>query len=388
MSIYYGRRDDMKKTIQILILLLISIFIIGCSKDEKPEETKNVTDESKETLPVSEETDSQFETEDTTEETIEETDNNTVSGKAEEYISFDKNMRYNFEGEGNEYASFDVYVDYTTDDIIQFRVDNGGSQLVEVIEKNDDNLSKNLSRGEAYYRENLTSKEDKKKDVILMDPISKGTSWTTSENENRTITDVEVEVSTPIGTFATVEVTTEGDYGNTKEYYAKEVGLVKRIYTQGDEEITSTLSIIEKNTPFVQTVRFFYSDDNMEGIIYKDKEISFNTNDITKMILEKEYKNLENDNVSRVLPANAKILSLYLHDDNSVYIDFSIELINEMSAGSGYESLILQSIVNTFGNYYGVEDVYLTVENNPYESGHILLKKGQKLKVGFDNAIE
>lgn len=297
-------------------------------------------------------------------------------------------MRYHFEGEGNEYASFDVYVDYTTDDIIQFRVDNGGSQLVEVVRKNDNNLSKNLSRGEVYYRENLTSKEDSNKDIILMDPISKGTSWTTSENESRIITDVEVEISTPIGTFDTVEVTTKGDYANTKEYYAKEVGLVKRIYIQDDEEIISTLSKIEKNTPFVQTVRFFYPDDNMEGIIYKDKEISFNTNDITKMILEKEYKNLENDNVSRVLPANAKILSLYLHDDNSVYIDFSIELINEMSAGSGYESLILQSIVNTFGNYYGVEDVYLTVENNPYESGHILLKKGQKLKVDFDNAIE
>ena len=379
----------MKKTIQILILLLISIFIIGCSKDEKTEETKNVTDESKETLAVSEETDNQFETEDTTEEISEtEETNNISSGKAEEYISFDKNMRYHFEGEGNEYASFDVYVDYTTDDIIQFRVDNGGSQLVEVVRKNDNNLSKNLSRGEVYYRENLTSKEDSNKDIILMDPISKGTSWTTSENESRIITDVEVEISTPIGTFDTVEVTTKGDYANTKEYYAKEVGLVKRIYIQDDEEIISTLSKIEKNMPYVQTVRFFYPDDNMEGIIYKDKEISFNTNDITKMILEKEYKNLENDNVSRVLPANAKILSLYLHDDNSVYIDFSIELINEMSAGSGYESLILQSIVNTFGNYYGVEDVYLTVENNPYESGHILLKKGQKLKVDFDNAIE
>lgn len=61
----------MKKTIKILILLLISIFIIGCNKDEKPEETNNTTGESKETLPVSEEIDSQFESEDTIEESSE-----------------------------------------------------------------------------------------------------------------------------------------------------------------------------------------------------------------------------------------------------------------------------------------------------------------------------
>ena len=45
-----------------------------------------------------------------------------------------------------------------------------------------------------------------------------------------------------------------------------------------------------------------------------------------------------------------------------------------MNAGAGGENLILQSIVNTFGNYYG-EKVYLTVDNKPYESGHIVLEK-------------
>jgi spore germination protein GerM len=55
-----------------------------------------------------------------------------------------------------------------------------------------------------------------------------------------------------------------------------------------------------------------------------------------------------------------------------------------MNAGAAYESLILQSITNTLGNFYGVDEVYIMVEGKPYESGHILLKKGETLKVNMD----
>ena len=67
-----------------------------------------------------------------------------------------------------------------------------------------------------------------------------------------------------------------------------------------------------------------------------------------------------------------------------VYIDFSKEFIDEMNAGAGYEGLILQSITNTMGSYYVVDEVYITVEGKPYESGHILLKKDETLKVNMD----
>ena len=39
--------------------------------------------------------------------------------------------------------------------------------------------------------------------------------------------------------------------------------------------------------------------------------------------------------------------------------------------------MILRSAVNTFGHYYGVEKVYLTIENEPYSSGHITMNKGE-----------
>ena len=47
------------------------------------------------------------------------------------------------------------------------------------------------------------------------------------------------------------------------------------------------------------------------------------------------------------------------------------------NAGSGIEEMILRSVVNTFGIYYGVEKLYLTIENEPYSSGHITMNKGE-----------
>ncbi len=393
----------MKKAIKILIFILMTTLIVGCSGDQeesKEADTSKETTENGETLPVTEETsgeefpeeskEADEDSDDINDKQETDSDNDSLTyGKATDYISFEGNMRYHYKGEGNEYATFDTYVDYVSDNKIQFRTDNGGTTSIQVIKKNSDNLSRNLFVGEAYYRENLIDKEDSTKDIILMDPIKKGTSWTISDDRQRSITDVQVEVTSPLGTYTTIEVTTSGqEDGTVREYFAKNIGLVKRVYNQEGMTVTSTLENLEKNVPFTQTVRFYYPKNNLEDIVYEDKQISFNTNDMTKLILEREYKKPEKDNASPVLPADASIMSLYLHRDNSVYIDFTEELVTQMNAGAGYEALILQSIANTFANYYGVEHVYLTVENEPYQSGHIILDKGEKLKMDIKNVVE
>jgi hypothetical protein len=67
-----------------------------------------------------------------------------------------------------------------------------------------------------------------------------------------------------------------------------------------------------------------------------------------------------------------------------VYIDLNSAFEKEMNAGSGYEALVLQSVANTFGVYYGANKVLLTIDNKLYESGHIALKKGEYLEVKVD----
>jgi spore germination protein GerM len=71
-----------------------------------------------------------------------------------------------------------------------------------------------------------------------------------------------------------------------------------------------------------------------------------------------------------------------------VYVDFSKELISEMNAGAGYEAMILKSITNTLGEYYGVSKVYITVDSSPYSSGHILMEKGEYFSVDLKNSFE
>ena len=50
-----------------------------------------------------------------------------------------------------------------------------------------------------------------------------------------------------------------------------------------------------------------------------------------------------------------------------------------MNAGSGYEVMILQKLGNTFAKYYNANGIILTIEGEPYESGHILMREGKRL---------
>jgi len=62
------------------------------------------------------------------------TPNTSSSHTIASYYPFNSNKKYTYEGSGNEYASYTVYTDYTTATRVQFRVDNGGTEMVKVME--------------------------------------------------------------------------------------------------------------------------------------------------------------------------------------------------------------------------------------------------------------
>lgn len=307
-----------------------------------------------------------------------------------DYFSYQENTKSVFEGQGNEYASYTVFVDYLKGNRVQLRSNNGGTETVKVLENNNGELTLLLAKGETYYREDFTQGPDlsSQGEVLLKEPLTQGTTWTLADNRKRTISKIDVEINTPSGSYKTIEVTTEGKDNKVLDYYAPNVGLVKSIYRSNGMEVSSSLSKNEKNVPLVQAVKFYYPNINDGKIYFTEKKLSFNTNDLTKQVIEKELKNQPQGNLSRVIGPNAKIKSLYLNKDNKVYVDFTKELVSEMNAGAGYESMILQSIVNTLGGYYGVDQVYLTVEGGPYSSGHIAMKKGEFFKVNLNNSVE
>ena len=302
-----------------------------------------------------------------------------------DYYPFKENIKYVYEGQGNEYASYTVFVDYTTENRCQLRINNGGTEMVKIMENKDGQLTQLLSRGECYYRENLTRISAENQEILLKEPLQEGTSWILADNRIRYISKEEVEVSTPSGTYMTLEVTTEGQDDKVVDYYAPDIGLVKTVFTSEGTEISSALSKLEGNAVFTQSVRYYYP--NVDGVTlnYTDKQLSFHTNDITKIVLENAYKEVPEGPVGRVLSPNARFISLYLNKDNMVYADFGKQLVSEMNAGAGFEGMILQCLTNTLGLYYGVDKVYLTVEGEPYSSGHFMMNKGEVFTVDLKN---
>ena len=299
-----------------------------------------------------------------------------------DYYPFTENTKYSYEGKGNMFATYTVFVDYATDNRIQTRTNNGGTESVNVLELNDDQLILLYSRGETYFRQNFLNKEYDGGKILLKEPLKEGNSWNYDENTTATITGISKEIITPLGNYKAIEVTLEGEQGKTIDYYSKDVGLVKTIASGEGYEVSSSLSFIESNKPLIQALTLYYP--NTDGYLNTiDVQIEFNTNDEPGDVIEKIVKDLS---VYEILSPNTKINNLfYNEEENSVHIDLTEDFVTEMNAGASFEALIIQSLTNTLGRYYGVQEVYITIDGGPYESGHIIIEKGEPSLVNFDN---
>ncbi len=366
-----------KKTSIIFILLCMVVLLSACKGKE--DENNSPAQEGKVTETV---------TPTASGEEVSVTPEVTEAAPATEasisdYFPFRENKQYFYEGEGNEYASFWNYPDYQDKDSkrLQLRTDNGGTEVVQVLEISNGTLAVITSKEESYYRDNLLQyNSDKDPEVLLKEPLVKGTEWTLSDGRKRYISETGKNISTPYGDYDTIEVTTEESEGSTKEYYAKNIGLLKRVYTSADSSMTVTSVLKEiKETPLVQKITVYYPDIDKEQI-EESKSISYQTNDITRLKMQELFREKYNDNMG-LISENTKINSLYKGEDGVVYVDFSGEFVTEMNAGVAFESYILRAVADTLGTYYDAGEVYLTVNQKPYESGHVLMEEGETLKV-------
>src|SRR5665648_701166 len=202
----------------------------------------------------------------------------------EDYFPIKDNVKYVYEGLGNEYAAYDVYIEYTAQGLVQQRVDNGGTVTARVYEVKDGKLTRLFSRGETYYRENMLDRSDETKGVLLMEPLEAGTTWKLADGSERTITKVDADVTTPLGSYKAIEVVSKGKNDTVTDYYVKDIGLVKTVMTGQDYEISSSLKEIEENANRIELIQFYFPGDN-DKLNKVEKEVSFRTNDETGQIL-------------------------------------------------------------------------------------------------------
>ncbi len=350
----------MKKLFTIIVMMLL-LFTFGCNKDE------DNNNDNKEEL------------------------------KLADYYPVEENTRYFYKGDGNEFAEYSSFIDYTLNDKFQTRVDNPGTSLAKIYELKDGVLKTLYTKGETYYREdylrNPTLLGELSEDILIQEPLEKGNSWTLTNGNKREITGTDIKVTVPYGEYEAIEVTTTDANGITKDYYAKDVGLVQSKYIAGTDEISSSLEKIEKNTPYKTKVNFYYPNLDKDKYYYVNADVAFSTNDITRQVLESAYKSnytdgMKNLGIGNVLTPNTKVMSLYLDKYETVHIDLNMAFITEMNAGAYYETMLLNSIVNTFGGYYTREKVILTIDGDNYSSGHIYLQDGEFLKTDYSKAVK
>jgi len=362
---------NMKKLSFIIGLLCITSIFWGCKKDtvQNPAPTGQVTEApSQAVTQIPEDTEKQEE----------------ITGIMEYLPEVIDSAEFIYEGEGNEYASFHAYVDFADKEkgLYQVRTNNGGTEKVDVYQIKDGVVSIVATRQEVYYRDNLLEEEIAKEnqEIVLMEPFVEGTEWKLPDGRKRYISAVDAKVKTLSGEFRAIEVTTEDSGSITKEYYAKGMGLVQRNYESEGFDITSSLAEIKKEVPMTQDITLYYIDMD-ESIKGQAKQLQFNTNDSTALKMQELLQQEGSEGARALISKNTKINTLYLSEDNIVHVDFSKEFVYEMNAGAGYESLILKAVANTLGNYYGADEVLLTLEQKPYESGHDVFEEGQTLLV-------
>lgn len=311
-----------------------------------------------------------------------------ITEKISDYFPFTPNIRMQYEGIGNEYAEKETYVDYIKYNRIQLRVLNPGTIIGQVIENKDGELRLIASVEEFYNRDDLTSYDNSNPEILLKEPIKKGTSWTLPNGYKRYISNTDVNIKVPAGNFKALEVTTEYPDSTTYDYYVLNIGRVKTVYKSKDFTIETNLSKVEKDAFVNQTIKFYYPDFNNDRTIFIKQKIVFKTNDNLKDIFEEYFKKSPKGNF-KLMSSSTKINSLYLNRaENKVYVDFSKEFVSEMNAGSSLESLILQSVTNTLGDYYNVDKVYITLDGKPYSSGHFEVKEGEPFYVDYRKVKE
>lgn len=137
-----------------------------------------------------------------------------------------------------------------------------------------------------------------------------------------------------------------------------------------------------------EEAKIYYYDAVSDKIVYINTTIKVSGDD-APTVLVNELKKSPNEDISPSLSSEITLNSSKLDKDNStITLDFSSNFVSAQNLGGGAESSTITAICNTFGNYFNVKNVVLTLDGKPYSSGHILMNDGEAFKVNLEDAVE
>lgn len=306
-----------------------------------------------------------------------------------DYFMYKEDAVYVYSSEENELYNQEHFLTFKDGNSIQWKilVPEGDFEITNVADISDNGVNVVYAESNTKIRENIIGKEVNSDNLVLQGPLEIGHTWSNSNGSVSEIKSLNSSVELSFGNFEAIEVDTNKSNGDfRKDFYVRDIGLVKTMYSYTEMgEVTCTLTEIRENTPLnLEIDRFDYVDETGQNEINKSQvEITFNPDYLTA--LENNLKQSTNGTYMPLLTENTKINSITKEvstDEKLVlYVDLSKEFISEQNLGASFESALLDTLVDTLGNFYGTEQVSLTIDGGAYESGHILLDKPMDVTV-------
>lgn len=164
------------------------------------------------------------------------------------YMPMQVGYIWEYEGEGNEYASYTSKIEFAENNRYQEAQDNGGTVMANIYEVKGDSIVHVYQMGENYEHKNLLKEKDNLADIVLKLPIQVGNKWVGEENSYE-ITDIKATITVPYGTFndCVVVKRTYKDASESYMSYKDGVGLLQSEFRSGDFKVFSRLKNFSGN---------------------------------------------------------------------------------------------------------------------------------------------
>lgn len=366
---------------KIAAFLLAAALLSACTPQTAATEPV-ATEGSTETVaePVTEAAVTEASTEEATEQTETQTESTAAEVKAADFWLEDETLVKTFTGAGK---GFSLTTEYTDVNLRQERKFDGETEASNAVyEKRDDSIVMVAEGPEKYFRQNLLNGINdpeqnwlKQEVVILKDPITEGATWMTGQE-----TEAKIEKIFPAAEGHKVRVVVsylkQGVDGRAVSTFEEGLGVVEDVYELPEGTETLTMTNAEEGRP-ASFISLYYPSGNAEGLVRKDTYHVFEPNSITRQELEKLLKDAPASAIP-TLRGESVINSLYRNKYGNVYIDLNQAFVDQMGGSSG-ESLTLDALAYTVGGLFQGKAVVVTIDNGPYEGGHVTLGAGDTL---------
>ena len=314
-----------------------------------------------------------------------------AGGSVSDYMGAIPNAIYEYEGEGNDYAAWSMFFDYMDEgrQVYQRRDITGGFTAGGVVSCSGGILKMTYFVEGMNFFADMTAFSPNYHAIILREPLELGAKWDRGYYEEgkkmrSEITAVDMEITVPYGSFKAIELTITFDEEGTvlKEYYARDLGLIKsETTTQDGLSFSSSLASIMKDTALERNVLFFYPAEDY-SMAYEERVIKYETNADCAEIMLRELNAYGAYKSESLIGGGVKINGIsFSPGAGRIKIDFSKELIEGKNYSKAEEAAVIEALVNTFGYCYGVKNVCLTVEGGGYASENFSYRADEYLAV-------